>query len=125
MIAVPVFGAAPHAAAATPSLPYDTHAAGGTACEAAYSSTRALSATYDGTLYQVQRASHGTHLNVGPTSAGGAVNIAPQTSFRSGTTCIIAKLYNQTSNGYPGFQWYRRTLPRGQPRADVMAALTA
>jgi hypothetical protein len=99
MIAVPVFGVASHAAAATPSLPCDIYAAGGTPCEAAYSSTRALFASYAGPLYQVQRASDSSYLNVGPQSTGGAVNIAAQTSFCAGTTCTITKLYDQTSNG--------------------------
>src|SRR6266702_2061096 len=63
MIAVPVFDVASHAAVATPSLPCDIYAAGGTPCEAAYSSTRALFASYDGPLYQVQRASDSSYLN--------------------------------------------------------------
>jgi hypothetical protein len=99
VIAVPAFGAASHAAAATPTLPCDIYAAGGTPCQAAYSSTRALSASYNGALYQVQRASDSSYLNVGLESTGGVANVAPQASFCSGSTCTITKLYDQTSNG--------------------------
>ncbi len=98
-IAVPVLGAVTTAAAAAPSLPCDIYAAGGTPCEAAYSTTRALFAAYDGPLYQVQRASDSSYLNIGLQSAGGVVNAAPQVSFCSGTTCTITLLYDQTSNG--------------------------
>ena len=87
------------AAAATSTLPCDLYAAGGTPCEAAYSTTRALFAAYNGPLYQIQRASDSSHLNIGPGSAGGVVNSAPQVSFCSGTTCTITELYDQTANG--------------------------
>src|ERR1700722_20178276 len=97
-IVVPQFGAVTTAAAATPSLPCDIYAAGGTQCEAAYSTTRALFAAYDGPLYQVQRASDGSDLNVGLESTGGVVNSAPQVSFCSGTACTITELYDQTAN---------------------------
>jgi hypothetical protein len=43
---------APAARAAT-SLPCDIYAAGGTPCTTAYSTIRALYASYDGSLYQV------------------------------------------------------------------------
>jgi non-reducing end alpha-L-arabinofuranosidase len=98
-IVVPPFGAVTTAAAAASSLPCDIYAAGGTPCEAAYSTTRALFAAYDGPLYQVQRTSDGSDLNIGLESAGGVVNSAPQVSFCSGTTCTITELYDQTSNG--------------------------
>ena len=52
-LAVPAFSATP-ARAATPE-PCDIYASGGTPCEAAYSTTRALFEAYDGPLYQVQR----------------------------------------------------------------------
>ena len=98
-IALPTFGATSRAAAATPTLPCDIYAAGGTPCEAAYSTTRALFASYDGPLYQVQRASDGSELNIGLESTGGAAASAPQVSFCSGTTCTITEIYDQTSNG--------------------------
>ena len=98
-IAVLALGAAPTRAAAATSLPCDIYASGGTPCEAAYSTTRALSASYNGPLYQIQRASDNSTLNIGLESTGGVVNSAPQVSFCSGTTCTITQLYDQTSNG--------------------------
>jgi non-reducing end alpha-L-arabinofuranosidase len=98
-IAVPAFGAVTTAASAAASLPCDIYAAGGTPCEAAYSTTRALFAAYDGPLYQLQRASDSSHLNIGLESTGGVVNSAPQVSFCSGTSCTITLLYDQTANG--------------------------
>ena len=97
-LAIPMFSA-PAPARAAASLPCDIYAAGGTPCEAAYSTTRALYASYDGPLYQIQRASDGTYLNIGLESAGGIVNSAPQVSFCAGTTCTITELYDQTPNG--------------------------
>jgi hypothetical protein len=94
--AIPVFGATP--ARAATAEPCDIYASGGTPCEAAYSTTRALFETYDGPLYQVQRASDSTYLNVGLQSTGGVVNVAPENTFCAGTTCTITELYDQTSN---------------------------
>ena len=96
-LAVLTFSAAPARAAATPES-CDIYASGGTPCEAAYSTTRALFEAYDGPLYQVQRASDSTYLNVGLESTGGVVNVAPENSFCAGTTCTITDLYDQTSN---------------------------
>jgi non-reducing end alpha-L-arabinofuranosidase len=98
-IAVPAFGAVTTAASAAASLPCDIYSAGGTPCEAAYSTTRALFAAYDGPLYQIQRASDSSYLNIGLESTGGVVNSAPQVSFCSGTSCTITLLYDQTANG--------------------------
>jgi hypothetical protein len=88
---------APAARAAT-SLPCDIYAAGGTSCTAAYSTVRALYAAYNGPLYQVQRASDSTYLNIGLLTAGGYANAAPQVSFCAGTTCTVTKLYDQSAN---------------------------
>ena len=88
-------GSASPAAAA--SLPCDIYATGGTPCVAAHSTTRALFASYNGPLYQIQRSSDRATLNIGLLSAGGDVNAAPQVSFCSGTTCTITKIYDQTS----------------------------
>jgi hypothetical protein len=110
-LAIPAFGVTPahaattaHAATATAASaatpePCDIYASGGTPCEAAYSTTRALFESYDGPLYQVQRASDSATLNVGLESTGGVVNVAPENSFCAGTTCTITELYDQTSNG--------------------------
>src|ERR1700761_3139723 len=99
-IAMPVVGAATtRASAAAAQRPCDIYASGGPPGEAAYSTTRALLASYNGPLYQVQRASDGATLNIGLASAGGVVNAAAQVSFCSGTTCTITLLYDQTANG--------------------------
>ncbi len=90
-------GGVPSARAAA-SLPCDIYAAGGTPCVAAYSTTRALYGSYNGPLYQVQRSSDGSQLNIGVLSAGGDANAAPQVSFCAGTTCTIIKIYDQSSN---------------------------
>ncbi|WP_433892499.1 arabinofuranosidase catalytic domain-containing protein [Streptomyces sp. CA-111067] len=89
-------GAATSAAAAP--LPCDVYASGGTPCVAAYSTTRALYASYNGPLYQIQRASDSSRLNVGVQSAGGVVGAAAQVSFCAGTSCTITELYDQTPN---------------------------
>src|SRR5450755_767941 len=89
-------GAAPASAA---SLPCDIYASGGTPCVAAHSTTRALYASYDGSLYQVRRASDNTTLNIGVLSAGGYANAAAQDSFCSGTTCGITVIYDHSGRG--------------------------
>jgi uncharacterized protein involved in high-affinity Fe2+ transport len=98
LLALPLAAASAPPSAAAVSLPCDIYAAGGTPCEAAYSTTRALFASYDGPLYQVQRSSDGGYLQVGPGSTGGVANIAPLGSFCSGTQCTITEIYDQTSN---------------------------
>jgi hypothetical protein len=95
-LAVPGFSAT--AARSATTGPCDIYASGGTPCQAAYSTTRALFAAYNGPLYQVQRASDSTHLNVSLESAGGVVNVAPENSFCAGTTCTITELYDQSAN---------------------------
>jgi len=97
-LAIPLFGASSPARAAS-QQPCDIYAAGGTPCQAAYSTTRAMFSAYDGPLYQVQRASDHSYLNIGLESAGGVVSSAPQVSFCSGTACTITVLYDQTPNG--------------------------
>src|ERR1700684_2336789 len=69
-----VAAGAPPAAAA--SLPCDIYASGGTPCVAAHSTTRALYASYDGSLYQVRRASASTTDNIYSLNAGGAAHAA-------------------------------------------------
>ena len=86
------------AARAAASLPCDIYASGGTPCVAAYSTTRALYASYSGPLYQVQRSSDHTYLNIGLLAAGGDANAAPQASFCAGTTCTVTKIYDQSAN---------------------------
>lgn len=96
-ILVGAIGTAGTAEAAS-SLPCDIYASAGTPCAAAHSTTRALYASYNGPLYQVKRASDSATTNIGVLSAGGYANAAAQDSFCSGTTCVITKIYDQSSN---------------------------
>ena len=88
----------PQASAAWLPRPCDIYATTGTPCVAAHSTVRALFASYNGPLYQVQRASDQTYLNIGLLSAGGYANADAQVSFCSGTTCTITRIYDQTAN---------------------------
>ncbi|AMM21462.1 alpha-L-arabinofuranosidase [Frondihabitans sp. PAMC 28766] len=90
-----LFGIAGQAQAAT-QLPCDIYGSAGTSCVAAYSSVRALYTSYNGPLYQVQRASDSATYDVGVLSAGGYANAAGQDSFCSGTTCTITTIYDQS-----------------------------
>ncbi|KAI1191255.1 Arabinosidase B [Nemania serpens] len=89
---------------ATPSLvaatgPCDIYASGGTPCVAAHSTTRALYASYSGSLYQVIRGSDGATTDIKPLSAGGVANAAAQDTFCGGTTCLISIIYDQSGQG--------------------------
>src|SRR5260221_8580690 len=95
-LAVPGFSATAARAATTESC--DIYAAGSTPCEAAYSTTRALFEAYNGPLYQVQRASDSTYLNVGLESTGGGVHQAPQNSLRVRTHCTHTRPYHPTTH---------------------------
>ncbi|MDX3111430.1 arabinofuranosidase catalytic domain-containing protein, partial [Nonomuraea angiospora] len=79
--------------------PCDLYASGGTPCVAAHSTTRALYASYNGSLYQVRRSSDNTTQNIGVLSAGGYANAAAQDSFCAGTTCLITIIYDQSGRG--------------------------
>jgi hypothetical protein len=81
-----------------PTGPCDIYAAGGTPCIAAHSTTRALYASYSGSLYQIQRASDHTYRDIGLLTTGGDVNAAPEATFCTSTTCTITKIYDQTTN---------------------------
>jgi non-reducing end alpha-L-arabinofuranosidase len=78
--------------------PCDIYAAGGTPCIGAHSTTRALYASYNGPLYQVQRASDKAYSNIGLLSPGGVANAATQDTFCAGTSCTITKIYDQSAN---------------------------
>jgi hypothetical protein len=90
-----LLGISTSAQAATP-LPCDIYGSAGTSCVAAYSSVRALYATYNGSLYQVKRSSDNTTYNVGLLAAGGYANAAGQDSFCNGTSCVITTIYDQS-----------------------------
>jgi len=95
--AVAAAGSAPASAAS--QGPCDIYASAGTPCVAAHSTTRALYAAYNGSLYQVRRSSDNSTLNIGVVSAGGVANAAAQDSFCSGTSCVITEIYDQSGHG--------------------------
>jgi len=84
---------------ATVTGPCDIYASGGTPCVAAHSTTRALYGSYNGSLYQVRRASDSATANIGVLSAGGYANAAAQDSFCANTTCVITVIYDQSGRG--------------------------
>ena len=85
------------AAHAAGTGPCDIFSSNGTPCVAAHSTTRALFGAYNGPLYQVRRASDNTTTSIYPVSAGSYANSAAQDSFCSGTSCVITRIYDQTS----------------------------
>jgi non-reducing end alpha-L-arabinofuranosidase len=99
---VPTAAVAAHAARPSPrslgTRPCDIYKAAGTPCVAAYSSSRALSAAYSGPLYEVKRASDSATLAIGVPVPGGYANAAAQDAFCAGTSCVVAKIYDQTPN---------------------------
>jgi hypothetical protein len=78
--------------------PCDIYDAAHTACVAAYSTVRALYASYDGPLYQVQRDSDDTLRNIGPLRPGGAADAARQNAFCARTSCTITTIYDQSGH---------------------------
>lgn len=90
-----------------PQGPCDIYGAAGTPCVAAHSTTRALSASYNGPLYQVKRQSDGRTLDIAvvqpiasPVSdAGGYANAAAQDTFCANTICLINRIYDQSGKG--------------------------
>ena len=94
---VNLFGVPPRLVFAAGQGPCDIYASYGTPCVAAHSTVRALFSSYNGPLYQIQRASDGQYLNIGLLSPGGYANAAPQATFCANTTCTITKIYDQTS----------------------------
>ena len=75
--------------------PCDIYTQSGTPCVAAHSTTRALYADYNGPLYEVQRDSDGSMLEVG-TLADGYADAAAQDAFCAGASCVITKLFDQS-----------------------------
>ena len=83
-------------AQAASSLPCDIYASAGTPCVAAHSTVRALYAAYNGSLYQVKRASDGKTRNIRTLRPGGYANAAAQNAFCAGTSCIITEIFDQS-----------------------------
>jgi hypothetical protein len=90
-----------------PQGPCDIYGASGTPCVAAHSTTRALSAAYNGPLYQVKRQSDGRTLDIGVVQpaespspdAGGYANAAAQDVFCANALCVINVIYDQSGKG--------------------------
>ncbi len=107
-------------------LPCDIYAAAHIPCIAAHGTVRALLASYNGKLYQIQRQSDSKTLDIKTLTKGGYANAAPQISFCSGTTCTITKIYDQTAkhNDLP-ISWgglWKGSGPNGSDTgADAMA----
>ena len=78
------------------TLPCDIYGTAGTPCVAAHSTVRALYGTYNGSLYQVKRASDGATTNIGLLTAGGYANASAQDSFCANTSCVTTVIYDQS-----------------------------
>jgi len=81
--------------------PCDIYAVAGDPCVAAHSTTRALSASYSGPLYQVLRQSDGQVLDIGVvqpsvSDSGGYADAAAQDRFCANTYCWITTIYDQS-----------------------------
>jgi len=81
------------------TLPCDIYSAANTPCVAAHSTVRALFGSYSGSLYQVRRASDKTTKDIPVLNAGGIADSSVQDTFCAGTTCVITKIYDQTTHG--------------------------
>src|SRR4051812_27570940 len=102
--AAPAEARSRHGGPPRPQGPCDIYAAGGTACVAAHSTTRALYADYHGPLYRVARLSDGKEKNIGVVEprtwpfrdAGGYADARAQDAFCADTTCLITKVFDQS-----------------------------
>ena len=90
-----------------PQGPGDIYTAAGFPCVTAHSTTRALFASYNGSLYQVMRDSDGKTLDIGvvqPSAspvpdAGGYADAPAQDAFCANTVCWITTIYDQSGKG--------------------------
>jgi len=97
-------GAGSNVAPPRPKGPCDIYAAADDPCVAAHSTTRALYASYNGSLYQVLRQSDGKTLDIGVVQsvaspvpdAGGYADAAAQDAFCANTYCWITTIYDQS-----------------------------
>ena len=103
----PTFGSLLSFAVATLALTVAGHAAtprpcdllaSGTPCVAAISTTRALYSSYNGPLYQVQRASDKATKDIGLLPDGYA-DAAAVDGFCGPGICTVSKIYDQSPNG--------------------------
>ncbi|KAH8901594.1 glycoside hydrolase family 54 protein [Thozetella sp. PMI_491] len=79
--------------------PCDIYGSGGTPCVAAHSTTRALYSSYNGSLYQLQRASDNVLFDIPPVIPGGVADGLAQDAFCDRTTCLITVIYDQSGRG--------------------------
>lgn len=87
-----------------PEGPCDIYTDAGYPCVTAHSTTRALSSSYNGPLYQVKRQSDGSTLDINvvqPSQGdpGGYADAAAQDEFCASTVCWITVVYDQSGNG--------------------------
>jgi hypothetical protein len=74
---------------------------------AAHSTTRALSASYNGALYRVKRQSDARTVDIGviqpaassDSDGGGYADASAQEAFCAGTICVIDAIYDQSGHG--------------------------
>ncbi len=105
-----------------PAGPCDIYQSAGTPCGAAHSTVRTLYASYNGPLYQVQRASDKTTKDIA-VGSGGFADSSVQDSFCSGTTCTIPIIYDQSPNGnHLRVTWFAYWLQSGGNPATANAA---
>jgi len=88
-------GAGRNGSPSRPAGPCDIYVAAGDPCVAAHSTTRALSSSYNGPLYQVKRQSDGKTLDIA-LIAGGYADAAAQDAFCVHTICVINLIYDQS-----------------------------
>ena len=92
------------AAPSRPQGPCDIYAKAGYPCVAAHSTTRSLTASYNGPLYQVKRESDGRTLDIpvvkpSASDAGGYADAPMQEAFCAKTICVIQRIYDQSGSG--------------------------
>ena len=91
--------------------PCDIYKDGGAPCVAAYSTARALYASYNGPLYHVIRMSDRKTTYINTFYAGGVANAADQDTFLKNTTGKVDTIFDQSGN--------KNHLTRGTPGCTV------
>ena len=92
-----------------PEGPCDIYEAAGYPCVGTHSTTRALYASYDGPLYQVERLSDNKVKDIGIVASsvgdpGGYADAAAQDVFCADTSCLIKRIYDQSPMGNDLYQ---------------------
>ena len=76
--------------------PCDILEKAGNPCVAAHSVVRALYNNYEGSLYQVLRASPLATMDIGVLTPGGVADTLAQEKFCGDSDCMIIRIYDQT-----------------------------